>query len=112
MPPRTSGNTCARPISRPHLQRLRRDHRRLLRGLAQARSRNRPHSIDRYAKLGKHRSDSMKAGITVLELPVVVGLEEDGADEADDRVLVREDADDIGPPLDLLVETFQWVGGV
>ena len=47
----------------PHLQRLRRDHRRLLRGLAQARSRNRPHSIDRYAKLGKHRSDSMKAGI-------------------------------------------------
>jgi phosphoglucomutase len=47
----------------PHLQRLRRDHRRLLRGLAQARSRNRPHSIDRYAKLGKHRSDSMRVGI-------------------------------------------------
>ena len=42
----------------------------------------------------------------MLELPVVVGLEEDSADEADDRLLVWEDADDIGPPLDLFVEAF------
>jgi hypothetical protein len=50
--------------------------------------------------------------VTVLELPVVVGLEEDSADEADDRLFVREGADDIGPSLDLLVETFQRVGGM
>ena len=48
----------------------------------------------------------------MLELPIVVGLEEDSADEADDRLFIWEDADDIGPPLALFVEAFQVVGGV
>jgi len=40
----------------------------------------------------------------MLPLPVVILLEEDGADEADDRLLVREDADDVGASLELLVQ--------
>ena len=36
--------------------------------------------------------------------PVVVLLHEDGADEAEDRGLVGEDADDVGAALDLGVE--------
>jgi hypothetical protein len=40
----------------------------------------------------------------VLALPLVILLEEDRADQADDRVLVGEDADDVGATLDLLVE--------
>jgi hypothetical protein len=35
----------------------------------------------------------------VLELPVVVLLEQDGADEPRDRGLVGEDADDVGAAL-------------
>ena len=41
--------------------------------------------------------------VTVLQMPVIVGLQEDSADEPDDRLLVREDADDIGPPRDLVI---------
>ena len=48
----------------------------------------------------------------MLQLPLVVLLHEDGADEADDGRLVREDADDIGPALHFLVQALQWVGGV
>jgi hypothetical protein len=50
--------------------------------------------------------------VAVLELPFVVLLEEDGADEADDAVLVGEDADDIGAALDLLVQPLQRIGRV
>jgi hypothetical protein len=32
----------------------------------------------------------------VLHLPIVIGLEQDGADEADDGGLGGKDADDIG----------------
>ena len=52
----------------PHFQGIRRDHRCLLRGLAQARGRGRPHPIDRYPELGMRRSNSMKAGITYTTL--------------------------------------------
>jgi hypothetical protein len=36
--------------------------------------------------------------------PLVVLLGEDGTDEPDNGVAVREDADDVGAPADLLVE--------
>ena len=50
--------------------------------------------------------------ISVLELPLVILLEQYGADEANDAVLVGEDADDIGTALDLLVQPLEWVGRV
>ena len=50
--------------------------------------------------------------VAVLELPFVVGLEQHCTDQADDRALVGEDADDIGAALDLLVEAFNRVGAV
>jgi len=46
----------------------------------------------------------------VLKLPLVVLLEQDGTDEADDGVLVGEDADDVGAALDLLVQPLEWIG--
>ena len=39
-------------------------------------------------------------------------LDEDGADQAGDGVLVGEDADDVGSALDLAMEPFQLVGRV
>ena len=45
----------------------------------------------------------------MLELPLVLLLEQDGADKADDAVLVEEDADDIGAALDLLGGRFELV---
>ncbi len=50
--------------------------------------------------------------VAVLELPLVVLLQEDGADKADNGRLVWEDADDVGPPLDLLVQALEGVGAV
>ena len=47
--------------------------------------------------------------VAVLELPFVVGLEKHGADQADNGALVREDADDVGPALDRLVEPLKRV---
>jgi len=41
--------------------------------------------------------------------PLVVLLDEDGADEADDAAAVREDPDDVGAPADLAVEAFAGV---
>jgi len=45
----------------------------------------------------------------VLDGPLVVLLEEDGADEAGDGCLVGEDADDLGAALDLAVEPLERV---
>jgi len=39
-------------------------------------------------------------------------VREDGADQPHDTGLVWEDADDIGTPLDLLIETFERIGAV
>ena len=50
--------------------------------------------------------------VAVLDLPLVVLLQEDGADEAGNAGLVREDADDVGPAFDLLVESFERIGCV
>ena len=60
----------------------------------------------------RHLGDSLDLHVAVLGLPLVVLLHEDGADEADDGVLVGEDPDDIGSTLDLLVEALQRVGAV
>ena len=47
-----------------------------------------------------------------LDGPFVALFHEDGADEAGDRGLVGEDANDVGAALDLAVEAFDGVGAV
>ena len=42
--------------------------------------------------------------------PFVVLLEQQGADQSDDRRLVGEDRDHVGAPLDLTVQAFERVG--
>ena len=44
-----------------------------------------------------------------LDNPFVVLLEQDRSDEADDGVLIGEDADDLGSPLDLAVKALDQV---
>jgi len=56
--------------------------------------------------------DGFERHVAVLQLPLVVLLQEHGADEADGAGLVGEDADDGAAPLDLLVEPFERVGRV
>ena len=46
----------------------------------------------------------------VGDLPFVVGLDEDRAGQSQQRLGIGEDADDIGTPLDLLVQPLQRVG--
>jgi hypothetical protein len=50
--------------------------------------------------------------VAVLQLSLVIRLQQHGPDQLDDRRLAREDADHIGPPLDLLVEALERIGGV
>ena len=50
--------------------------------------------------------------IAVLQLPFIVLLEQYRANQPNDGGLIGEDADDIGAPLDLLVEPFERVGTV
>src|SRR4051794_10306500 len=47
-----------------------------------------------------------------LHGPLIVLFEQDRADEANDGILVGEDADHVGPPFDLAVETLDRVGGM
>ena len=47
-----------------------------------------------------------------LDGPFVVLLEEQSADQAEDGVVVGEDADHLGSALDLAVQPLQRVGGV
>ena len=47
-----------------------------------------------------------------LNGPFVVLLEQEGADQTDDRVVVGEDADHVGPALDLAVETLDRIRAV
>ncbi len=49
---------------------------------------------------------------STLNGPLVVLLEEDGADEPDDGIAAGEDADDFHPALDLAVEALNGVGAV
>ena len=48
----------------------------------------------------------------MLALPVVILLEQDGADQANDTVLVREDSDDIGAAFHFLVQAFKRIRAV
>lgn len=50
--------------------------------------------------------------VAMLQLPFVVGFEQHSSDQADDAVFVREDADDIGTALDLLVQALQRIRAV
>ena len=50
--------------------------------------------------------------VAMLKLPLVVEFEQHGIDEADDGLLIREDADDIGAALNLLVDALDRVRGV
>jgi hypothetical protein len=47
--------------------------------------------------------------IAVLQLPFIVLLEQYRANQPNDGGLIGKDADDVGAPLDLLVEPLQWV---
>jgi hypothetical protein len=55
----------------------------------------------------EHFAHGLDAHVSVLHLPFVVGLEQDGADEADDGSFGGKDANDIGAALYLLVQSFQ-----
>src|SRR5271165_32094 len=67
-------------------------------------------SDDRIIAQGGHGFQGHVAG--ALDGPFVVLFEQDGADQPDDGVVVGEDADDVGPALDLAVESFETVVGV
>src|SRR6185312_8258695 len=58
------------------------------------------------------RLQSFKLQVPALQLPLVVLLEQQRANETRYGGFVREDAHDIGAPLDLGVEPLQWVCGV
>jgi predicted thioesterase len=59
------------------------------------------------------RRDGFQRHVTgTLDGPFVVLLEQDRSDEANDGVLIGEDADHLGPPLDLAVEALDRVGRV
>ena len=47
-----------------------------------------------------------------LDGPFVVLFEEQCTDQSDDGIVVGEDTDDLGAPLDLAVETFDRIGAV
>ena len=47
-----------------------------------------------------------------LNRPLVVLFEQDGADQAGHGVLIREDADHFGSPLDLAIDPFERIGRV
>jgi hypothetical protein len=53
--------------------------------------------------------DRFGAYVAAGNLPFVVSFGEHGADEADDRAAVEEDADDVGAAADLLVEPLERV---
>ena len=55
--------------------------------------------------MGRHVSRPMDG-------PLIVLFEQDGADEADDGVVVGEDAHDLGSALDLAVDPLDRVGAV
>ena len=59
------------------------------------------------------RGDGLKGHVAgPLDRPLVGLLEQEGADEAGDRRLVGEDADDVGAPLDLAVQALERVDRV
>ncbi len=57
-------------------------------------------------------SHALDLHVSVLKLTCVVGFEENCANQTNDAVFVREDADDIGAAFYFLVEPFQRVRAV
>ena len=56
------------------------------------------------------RADSLnKTGVAPLPPTTSPPLEQDGADQADDRLFIGEDADDVGPPLDYSPVRAGWL---
>ena len=62
--------------------------------------------------ISRTRGASYLAPSGTLDRPFVVLLEQDGADEASDGVLVGKGADHFGPALDFTVDALQRIGGV
>ncbi len=58
-----------------------------------------------------HRGDCFQRHVAARYRPLIILLKHQRADETDHSRVVREDADDVGPALDLLVYPFQRVGG-
>src|SRR4051812_7128187 len=56
----------------------------------------------------RHR---LAGGVGARDEPLVILLRQQGAGEADDGLVVGEDADDVGAAADFLVDAFQRVGG-
>jgi len=53
---------------------------------------------------------SRQRHVSPIDGPLVILFEHQGSDEADDGLVVGKDPDDVGAPLDLLVDPFQRVG--
>ena len=60
----------------------------------------------------EHLAHGLDAHVAVLELPLVIGLEQHGADQADDGGLGGKDADHVGAPLHFLVQALERVYGM
>jgi hypothetical protein len=54
--------------------------------------------------------EGLQAEVAPADRPLVVLLEQQGANQADDRGIVREDPDHIGAPLDLADQTLEGIG--
>ena len=60
-----------------------------------------------------HCGDGLKGHVSgPLDGPFVVLFKQQCADEADDGAIVGEDADDLGAPLDLAIESLDGIGAV
>lgn len=58
-----------------------------------------------------HRAECLQRHLAAGYRPLVVLLQHQSADKADEGGIVREDADHVGPSLDLAVHPFQGGGG-
>jgi hypothetical protein len=57
------------------------------------------------------RSDGFEAHVaSALHGPFIILFEQQRTDESNDGGLVGEDADDVAAPLDLTIESFEWIG--
>jgi len=59
-----------------------------------------------------HRGYGLKGQVSgTPDGPLVVLLQRQGPDEADDGVVVAEDAGDLGAPIDLAIQALDRIGG-
>ena len=56
--------------------------------------------------------DGFQAHVAACDGPLIVLLEHQRADEADDGIVVGEDANDICASLDFFIQPFERIGGV